>query len=99
MAGLRERLKMSLSNKPAEGEPTAAELAERIKSLRASHQGEAAPARVKARPRAESVRRNEGVKAEPVIEPEPVQEPPPGDSPPTGSSQQRVRRSVQRGLF
>ena len=103
LAELRDRLKMSLSGTPAEGEPTAAELSERIKSLRAAHQVEAAPARVKSRPRAEASRRREEVKAEPVIEPEPVQEPPPedkpDDSPPPGSFQSRVRRSVQRGLF
>ena len=38
---------MSLSGTPAEGEPTAAELAERIKALRALHTIEVAPARVR----------------------------------------------------
>ena len=41
-----------LSGTPAEGEPTAAELAERIKGLRAAHLVEAAPARVRSQPRA-----------------------------------------------
>ena len=50
LAGLRDGLRAALSGTPAEGEPTAAELAERVKTLRATHQVEATPARTKARP-------------------------------------------------
>ena len=91
LTGLRDRLKVSLSGTPAEGEPTAAALAERVKALRESHKVEDAPARVKARPRAETVRRKDEAKpAEKVEEPEPVVE----------SFRDRVRaKSVQRGLF
>jgi N12 class adenine-specific DNA methylase len=106
LTGLRDRLKLALSGTPAEGEPTAAELAERIKGLRAAHQVEAAPARVRSQPRAVTPRRREESKHEKAADPEPelpAQEPPPedkpDDSPPPGSFQQRIRRSVQRGLF
>jgi len=83
LAGLRDRLKVALSGTPAEGEPTAAELAEQIKVLRANHQVEAAPARVKPLPRAEKVRRKEEPNAEakaqesepPVVEEERPREP------------------------
>jgi hypothetical protein len=34
LTGLRDRLKVALSSTPADGEPTAAELAERIKALK-----------------------------------------------------------------
>jgi N12 class adenine-specific DNA methylase len=57
LTGLRDRLKVSLSGTPAEGEPTAAELAGQIKALTASHQVEAAPARLRPTPRADAVRR------------------------------------------
>ncbi len=43
----RDRLKVALSGTPAEGEPTAAELAEQIKTLKAARVVEAAPSRVK----------------------------------------------------
>ncbi|MCE9567409.1 MAG: hypothetical protein K8U57_35865 [Planctomycetes bacterium] len=47
LTALRDRLKVSLSGTPAEGEPTAAELAEQIKALKDGHVVEAAPLRVK----------------------------------------------------
>ncbi|HEX4607018.1 MAG TPA: hypothetical protein VH092_02320, partial [Urbifossiella sp.] len=90
LTALRDRLKAALSGTPAEGEPTAGELAERIKQLRASHQVEAAPSRPKPQ-RMEPVRvRRPVVPAEeqapvveepvsnviPLPEPEPVREAP-----------------------
>ena len=105
LTGLRDGLRAALSGAPAEGEPTAAELAERIKRLRESHQVEAAPARVKARPRAEAVRRREEVTvAEKVAEPEPVAETPaeavvPESPPAPASFRNRVRKGGQRTLF
>ncbi|MCE9561835.1 MAG: hypothetical protein K8U57_07255 [Planctomycetes bacterium] len=47
LTAFRDRLKAALSGTPAEGEPTAVELAEQIKTLRAAHGAEAAPSRVK----------------------------------------------------
>jgi N12 class adenine-specific DNA methylase len=45
LTALRDKLKVGLSGEPKEGEPTAAELAERIKTLRASVTVEPAPQR------------------------------------------------------
>jgi hypothetical protein len=111
LTGLRDRLKVALSGTPAEGEPTAAELAERIKSLKASHHVEAAPARLKPAPRAEAVRRRiEQVKQaeeqKPSAVPEVVEEVKPEDegtgtqgaaSPPPFAA--RMKRFQQRSLF
>jgi N12 class adenine-specific DNA methylase len=106
---LRDQLKLALSVTPAEGEPTAAEMAKRIKALKASHAIEAAPARVRERPRAEAVRRRVDAPLSPP-EPTPVQEIPvpqisedattegSGGATPSGF-QGRVRKSVQRTLF
>jgi N12 class adenine-specific DNA methylase len=85
---LRDRLKVSLSGTPAEGEPTAGELAEQIKALRANHQVEAAPARLRPTPRGDAVRRRveRPVAAKPVEEPKPetvqVEEPTPEEAKP-----------------
>ena len=58
LTGLRDQLKLALSGTPAEGVATAGELAEKIKSLKGAQTTvEAAPARVKPRPRLELVRR------------------------------------------
>lgn len=56
---LRDRLKVSLSETPTEGESSAADLAEEIKTLKAAQAIEAAPVRMKAAQRAELVRRRE----------------------------------------
>lgn len=111
LTGLRDRLKTALSGTPADGEPTAAELAEQIKALKASHVIEAAPARV---------REKRPVKVEPVKAPKPeeaekpVEEPkqaaeeakpenPPEDDDAKGGGpapfQQRIKKSVQLSLF
>ena len=45
LESLRDRLRLSLSGTPAEGEPTAADLAEKIKALKAANVVEAAPQR------------------------------------------------------
>jgi hypothetical protein len=103
LTGLRDRLKTSLSGTPAEGEPSAAELAEQIKTLKASQQVEAAPVRPKQQARMEKVRR----RVEPVAEhqaPEPKpeeqkpEEKPEPDEAPNGF-QRFARRPVQRSLF
>ena len=52
---LRDRLKTALSETPAEGEPSAGELAEQISTLKASHALEAAPTRMKVKPRMELI--------------------------------------------
>jgi hypothetical protein len=57
LTGLRDRLKVALWGTPAEGDPTAAELAKQIKTLKAAQVIEAAPVRVREKPRAEVVRR------------------------------------------
>ncbi|WP_238602679.1 DEAD/DEAH box helicase family protein [Fimbriiglobus ruber] len=68
LTALRDQLKTALSGTPAEGEPTSGELAEKIKTLKAAHAVEAAPARA----------RMEEKKVEPIrrrVEPEkPVEE-------------------------
>jgi N12 class adenine-specific DNA methylase len=100
LTGLRDRLKTALSITPAEGEPTAAELAERIKTLMGSHKVEAAPARPK---RVEKPKRVEPMA--PVEEPK--QEAPKPDAKPEdddhasqgASFRTRVRKSVQQSLF
>jgi N12 class adenine-specific DNA methylase len=103
---LRDRLKVALSETPAEGEPTAGEMADRIKALRGSHQVEAAPVRVREKPRAEAVRRRaersveapkEGVAQEPVEEVKPDDKP--DDAPPPSSFRAQVRKNVQQSLF
>jgi hypothetical protein len=48
LTSLRDRLKLALSETPAEGEPSAAELAERINALKSAQAVEAAPVRMKA---------------------------------------------------
>jgi N12 class adenine-specific DNA methylase/SAM-dependent methyltransferase len=48
LTGLRDRLKMALSETPAEGESTSSELAAQINALKSAHAVEAAPARMKA---------------------------------------------------
>ncbi|AWM37000.1 hypothetical protein GobsT_51110 [Gemmata obscuriglobus] len=110
LTGLRDRLKTSLSGTPAEGEPTAGELAEQIKALKAGHQVEAAPARVREKPKAER-RRSERVvmaeEAKPVEEPKPEETKPADDKPDDGPGAQgavpafavRVKRLQQRSLF
>ncbi len=110
LTDLRDRLKVALSGTPAEGEPTAAELADRIKALKGSHTVEAVPMRLRETPKIDRVRKRE----QPVTEPErePVREaqapaetkpedgkPEEEDSSPPGSFQRQVRKSVQRTLF
>ena len=109
LTGLRDRLKTALSVTPAESEPTAAELADRIKTLKASHAIEAAPARVREQPRAESVRRRveapQPVPREPAPAPEVSALPIPEDAPTDGAEDTpsgfrgQVRKSVQGRLF
>jgi N12 class adenine-specific DNA methylase len=55
LSGLRDQLKWALSGTTAEGEPSPQELAERISKLKSSHAVEAAPTRMKAKPRPEQV--------------------------------------------
>ena len=57
LTGLRDQLKLALSATPAEGEPTAGQLAVKIKAVKGAQTVEAAPARMKPKPRAELVRR------------------------------------------
>ncbi len=108
LTDLRDRLKLALSGTPAEGEPTAMELADRIKALKGSHQVEAVPVRIREKPRVEHVRRRAEVAHEVPKElpPEPEATPDtkpdddkPDDAPPTGSFRSQVRKSVQRSLF
>lgn len=81
LSGLRDRLKLALSDRPPEpgAEPaqSASELAERVKALRASHAVEAAPSRAVARKPvvARIVRPVEPVPAE--VEEVPLPPPPP----------------------
>lgn len=101
LTALRDRLKVALSEAPTEGEPTAAELADRIKALRGLHQVEAAPVRVREKPRAETVRRR--VEQPVEVPKEGTQETKPDDkpddSPPPSSFRAQVRKSVQQSLF
>ncbi len=95
LTALRDRLKVALSGTPAEGEPTGPELAEQIKTLRASHQVEAAPVRVrKVEPRKPGPKVD--IQALPVPEPvvEEAEEPEP-----VPSFRQRVSRGGQMSLF
>src|SRR6185312_10146942 len=101
-AGLRDRLKTALSGTPAEGEPTAAELAEKIKMLKASQVIEPPAPRVRDKQRAEMVRRRmEPVKEEPLPVPEPkamiveVPKPDEDDTEERPSFRQAVRKGVQ----
>jgi cell pole-organizing protein PopZ len=89
LAALRDQLKVGLSGAaPQEGEPTIAELAERIKALRAANAVEATPERTGQRkfPAEEPVtarirRRNEAIgTTEPAVEP--AAAPPEKPSPP-----------------
>ena len=108
LTDLRERLKVALSGTPAESEPSAVELADRIKTLKGTHQIESAPARLREMPKIGRVRKREL----PVPDPEPVREaqthgearpedgkPEEEDSPPPDTFQRQVRKSVQRSLF
>jgi N12 class adenine-specific DNA methylase len=106
LTAYRDKLKVALSGTPAEGEPTATELADRIKALRGSHQVEAAPVRVREKPRAEAVRRRieqpvempkEEVAQQSVEESKPDDKP--DDSPPPSSFRAQVKKSVQPTLF
>jgi len=76
LIALRDRLKVALSGTPAEGEPSASEMADQIKAVKASHTVEAAPTRVKPqKPRIERTRPPPQPEPEPIIEetiPEPV---------------------------
>ena len=107
LTGLRDRLKVALSGTPAEGEPTAAELSERIRALKASHHIEAAPVRVRDKPRIEIVRRREEpphvaapeAPAATVPETKPVDGTPEDEDTTPGAFRERVRRSVQGRLF
>ncbi|OWK39469.1 DEAD/DEAH box helicase family protein [Fimbriiglobus ruber] len=96
LSGLRDRLKIALSGTPAEGEPTAGELAEKIKALRESQVVEA-PMRVTPKPRAEIRRRVE----EKPVEPEaPVEEAPLEEVRPPESFRRRINRGgAQQTLF
>ena len=107
LTGLRDRLKVSLSGTPAEGEPTSGELAEQIKALRAAHVVEAAPARIRDKPRANAVRRRvEQKPMEVVEEPKPEEPKPVDDTPedgpgtlPVPAFAARVKKLHQRSLF
>ncbi len=56
LTSLRDRLKVALSEKPVEGEPSAGELAQGITALKSSHAVELAPMRMKSqRPRMELI--------------------------------------------
>jgi hypothetical protein len=96
LTGLRDRLKVALSGTPAEGEPAAGEVADKIKALKGSQVVEAAPVRVRDKPRVEARGR---------VEPEPPQEPPPkpedqpDDPPPPPSFRAQVKKSLQPRLF
>ena len=82
LTGLRDALRAGLSDKaePKEGEPTVAELAERIKALRAVQAVEAAPVRVQRKKPEPVARRRAEVIALPTPEQEPqVPPPPPAD--------------------
>lgn len=107
---LRDQLKVALSGTPpaegAEAGPSAADLADQIKALRAGYAVEAAPARVKP-VRAEEVkprRRAEVIelqKEEPIApEPEPeTPVAPPVEKPPVTFRQMVRSRPVQQSLF
>jgi hypothetical protein len=102
---LRDRLKTALSETPTEGEPSAAELAEEIKTLKDAQVIEAAPVRVKPAPRIELVRRREEQpptsrpeqKPE-VVRPEDASDG--GEEEPGSTFRDQVKqRSIQRSLF
>ena len=112
LTGLRDRLKVALSGTPAEGEPTAGEMADRIKALKAAHQVEAAPVRVREQTRAEAIRRRVETPqtvnppTEPAAAPEVSNLPIPEDAPADGTVDAtpggfrgQVRKSVQGRLF
>ncbi|OWK35497.1 hypothetical protein [Fimbriiglobus ruber] len=95
LSGLRDRLKMALSGTPAEGEPTAGELAEKIKALRESQVVEA-PMRVKSKPRVEVRRR---VELEPEAKEPTTEMPEPEEAPPVSHRMQVRRGGTQMSLF
>ncbi|WP_238602664.1 DEAD/DEAH box helicase family protein [Fimbriiglobus ruber] len=95
LSGLRDRLKIALSGTPAEGEPTAGELAEKIKTLRESQVVEA-PMRVKSKPRVEVRRR---VELEPEAKEPTTEMPEPEEAPPVSHRMQVRRGGTQMSLF
>ena len=102
LTGLRDRLKAALSDTPKEGEPTAAELAESIKTLRASHTVEAAPLR-KQKPVPPAQQAVSAPPEQPAKEspPPPVddEDSGPGEAPPTLFQQRMRGKSIQPSLF
>jgi hypothetical protein len=103
LTGLRDRLKVALSDATAEGEPTPAELAGRICALKASRVIEAAADRIKAGPGVEPARRRTTPAVAQTAPPETPPESPKldedDDSGPA-SFRERVRpRSSQATLF
>lgn len=104
LTGLRDRLKAALSGTPAEGEPIAAELADRIKALKDAHMIEAAPLRTtRPAPKPEARKPLPPVKEEAQEETPPqAGEPPrPGDDDrPATSFRARVKpKGTQMTLF
>jgi hypothetical protein len=95
---LRDRLKIALSETPKEGEPTAAELADQIKVLKAAHVVDAAPTRLSA-VKSEAPK---PVSEEPKEEPAKAEEPPPSDDDGKPAISFRVRTGrggTQQTLF
>lgn len=100
---------MALSETPAEGEPSTAELAQQIKDLKAAQVIEAPPVRVKAAPRLELVRRKAPAVSEQqdkIEQHEPGEDARPqegtdgeGEGPGSLFSNHVRRKSVQRSLF
>jgi N12 class adenine-specific DNA methylase len=103
LTALRDRLKVALSGTPTDGEPTAGELAERINRLQGAHKVEAAPPRVREKPRLDPQRRRpepEEVREErpPAVKPE--DDPPDANDPGPASLRVRARvKSRQPSLF
>jgi hypothetical protein len=100
LTALRDQLKVALSGTPKDGEPSTAEVAEQIKTLRASHAIEAAPARLRAeKPKVAVVRRTpERVRDDAVEETKPPEDEKPTEGPPP-MFQRRLAKPVQRSLF
>jgi hypothetical protein len=104
LTGLRDRLKVSLSGTPVEGEPSAGELSEKIRALKDTQVIEAAPQRVREKKRDEIRRRVEQPRevarepAQPIPE-EPVK--PDEDDAPRVSYRQVVKpkRAIQPRLL
>jgi N12 class adenine-specific DNA methylase/SAM-dependent methyltransferase len=110
LTGLRDQLRAALAVTPVEGEPTAAELAARITSLKGAHAVavEAAPPRVSERPRSEPVRHSSpcdiagGAPLPPAPRDDDGGGAAEGDRPddePPGSFRARVGKRVQPSLF